>query len=58
MRPQAASAIAELFDLELWSRWFSELDRGFIFLLVLPFVVALVGLWSAYRDEGGEDDGE
>lgn len=54
MRPQAASPIAELFDFELWSRWLSELDRGFIFLLVLPFVVALVGLWSTYRDDGGD----
>ena len=58
MRPQAASAIAEVFDIELWSRWFSELDRGFVFLLVLPFVVALVGLWSAYRDRDGDEDGE
>ena len=58
MRPQAASAFSELFDLDLWSRWLSELDRGFVFLLVLPFVVALVGLWSAYRDDSPDEDGE
>lgn len=57
MRPQAASVFAELFDLELWSRWFAELDRGFIFLLVLPFVVALIGLWSARRDDDQDEDG-
>lgn len=54
MRPHAASPFAELFDFEIWSRWFSELDRGFVFLLVLPLVVALFGLWSYYS--GGERD--
>ena len=39
-------SLAEVFDLELWQRWFSELDRPFLFLLILPFVVAAVGLWS------------
>jgi hypothetical protein len=48
MRPQAS--IAEMFSLEAWSRWFAELDRGFVFLLVLPLVVAAVGLWAWYRD--------
>jgi len=39
-------SIAEVFDLELWQLWFSELDRPFLFLLILPFVVAAVGLWA------------
>ncbi len=56
MRPQAASPFAELFDLELWSRWFSELDRGFVFLLVLPLVVALFGLWSYYSDKERDEE--
>ena len=44
--------IAELFDLGLWARWFGSLDRGFLFLLILPFVVAAVGLWAEFmRDK-------
>jgi Na+/H+ antiporter NhaD/arsenite permease-like protein len=39
-------SITEIFDLQLWQRWFSELDRPFLFLLILPFVVAAVGLWA------------
>lgn len=38
--------IGEIFDLDLWGRWFAELDRPFLFLLILPFVVAAVGLWA------------
>ena len=39
IKPQAA----EIFDWGLWIRWFSELDRPFLFLLILPFVVVAVG---------------
>jgi len=39
-------AAVEFFDLQVWLRWFESLDRGFLFLLILPFVVAVVGLWS------------
>lgn len=46
-------AAGELLDLDQWSRWFGELDRSFLFLLILPFVVAAVGLWSEYRDRRG-----
>ncbi len=46
-----ARRLAEVFDLELWAAWFAGLDRGFVFLLLLPFVVAVVGLWSYFRDE-------
>lgn len=33
-------------DYEVWVQWFRSLDRTFLFLLILPFVVAAVGLWS------------
>jgi hypothetical protein len=38
--------IAELFDLAAWRAWFAGLDRAFVFLLILPFVVAVIGLWA------------
>lgn len=41
--------VGEIVDLDLWVQWFSGLDRTFLFLLVLPFVVAVVGLWSSRR---------
>jgi hypothetical protein len=43
----------EFFDLELWARWFADLDRSFLFLLILPLIVAAVGLWAEYsrRDD-------
>jgi hypothetical protein len=50
MRPQA-TRFAELFDFGLWADWFAQLDRGFIFLLLLPFVVAVVGLWAWLTDK-------
>jgi Putative Na+/H+ antiporter len=40
--------VGELFDLQLWAQWFAQLDRSFLFLLILPFVVAAVGLWAHY----------
>ena len=51
MRSQATRGIAEAFDLGRWSDWFTQLDREFVFLLVLPFVVAVIGLWAAYLDK-------
>jgi predicted cation transporter len=41
--------VGEIFDWALWVEWFAQLDRSFLFLLILPFVVALVGLWSSRR---------
>jgi hypothetical protein len=38
--------VGEIFDWGLWVQWFSGLDRPFLFLLILPFVVAAVGLWA------------
>jgi Putative Na+/H+ antiporter len=40
--------VAEIVDWELWGQWFAQLDRSFLFLLILPFVVAAVGLWAHY----------
>jgi hypothetical protein len=42
--------VGEMFDLGTWAQWFSQLDRSFLFLLILPFVVAIVGLWAERRD--------
>lgn len=38
----------EMFDYHAWVQWFQSLDRTFLFLLILPFVVAVVGLWSEF----------
>ncbi len=46
--------VGEFFDLALWAEWFSGLDRSFLFLLILPFVVAAVGLWAEFRDKQGD----
>jgi hypothetical protein len=42
--------LSELLDLEAWARWFAALDRQFVFLLALPFVVAIIGLWSWFTE--------
>ena len=42
--------VHEIVDLDLWGAWFAGLDRPFLFLLILPFVVGAVGLWAARRD--------
>ena len=41
--------VGEFFDLALWWDWLASLDRSFLFLLILPFVVAVVGLWAEHR---------
>lgn len=41
--------IDQVFDPGRWARWFAGLDRAFLFLLILPFVVAAVGLWAELR---------
>jgi hypothetical protein len=56
MLTQATSRIGEFFALGPWSEWFAQLDRSFIFLLLLPFVVAVVGLWSAYLDKDKDEE--
>jgi hypothetical protein len=42
--------LGEIVDGDLWLQWFQQLDRSFVFLLILPFVVAAVGLWAEHRD--------
>ena len=42
--------IAQALDWTAWADWIASLDRSFLFLLILPFVVAAVGLWAEYRD--------
>ena len=54
----AGRRLAELFDPSVWAAWFASLDRGFAFLLILPFVVAMVGLWSSLRDRDDRDSDE
>jgi hypothetical protein len=39
-----------MFSLAAWRDWFAGVDRSFAFLLLLPVVVAVVGLWSARRE--------
>jgi hypothetical protein len=46
-----ARRLAEMLDFDLWAAWFASLDRGFVFLLVLPFVVAVIGLWASYLQD-------
>jgi len=41
--------LAQLFDAQAWSAWLADLDRPFVFMLVLPFVVAAVGLWAVAK---------
>jgi membrane protein implicated in regulation of membrane protease activity len=53
MRTESAG-VSEAFDLSLWLAWFAELDRTFAFLLVLPLVVAAVGLWAHFRERDDE----
>jgi len=38
--------IPEFFDLGAWLQWLESLDRRFLFLLILPLVVAIIALWS------------
>ena len=40
--------VSEIFDWDLWGEWFASIDRSFLFLLILPFVVAALGLWAEY----------
>jgi len=36
-------------DFSRWAQWFAGLEREFLFLLLLPLVVAAVGLWADRR---------
>ena len=50
--------IREFFDIAFWADWFAGLDRTFVFLLLLPFVVTIVGVWAGYRDRTLGQPGE
>ncbi|HEX7219769.1 MAG TPA: putative Na+/H+ antiporter [Burkholderiales bacterium] len=41
--------VGEFFHPGVWWDWLASLDRSFLFLLILPFVVAVVGLWAEFR---------
>jgi len=43
--------IREFFDVQQWFAWLASLDRHFVFLLALPFVVMVVGLWSWWAEK-------
>jgi hypothetical protein len=47
----------EMFDYDAWVQWFQSIDRTFLFLLILPFVVAVVGLWSELSRAGKDQSG-
>jgi hypothetical protein len=38
--------VLHFLDMRHWATWFAGLDRPFLFLLLLPFVIAVVGLWA------------
>lgn len=40
--------VNEILDWDLWAQWFAGLDRSFLFLLILPVVVAAVGFWAEF----------
>lgn len=42
--------VAEVFDWSLWVQWFSQLDRSFLFLLILPFVVVAVAFLAEFSE--------
>ena len=51
---EVITRMRDFFDIGAWLQWFEQLDRTFVFLLILPFVVAVVGLWAAWRDRNRE----
>lgn len=32
-------------------QWFTTLEREYVFLLTLPFIVAVIGLWAWWADK-------
>jgi hypothetical protein len=43
--------LAEALDVTAWRAWADSIEREFAFLLVLPVVVAAVGLWAIRREK-------
>ncbi len=48
--------LTEFLDLNAWAQWFAALPREFIFLLALPFVVAVIGLWRWWVERVEADE--
>ena len=46
--------LGEILDLARWTDWLAQLDPAFAFLLLLPVLAAVVGLWAERRER--EDD--
>lgn len=44
------AGLGQFFELAAWQAWFQSLDPAFAFLLILPVVVAAVGLWAEARE--------
>lgn len=38
--------MTEILDFEAWLAWLRSVDTTWLFLLILPFVLAVVVLWS------------
>jgi hypothetical protein len=53
--PHVSDRIAEFFAFHRWVDWFASLEREFVFLLALPFVVALVGLWAHLTEKDRDE---
>jgi hypothetical protein len=45
-RGTQGATVTEMLDFEAWVAWIRSLDTAWLFLLILLFVVAVVGLWS------------
>ena len=59
LKAGAQASFAEAFDPSAWADWFAALDRSFLFLLILPFVVAVVGLWAQrFQADRNDHDGD
>ena len=43
--------VGDAFDAAAWRAWLDSVDREFAFLLVLPVVVAAVGLWAVRHEK-------
>jgi len=50
------SMLMEVFDAARWSEWFAGVDRSFLFLLILPFVIAAVALWADFMQRHSKKD--
>jgi len=40
------ATVTEMLDFEAWAGWIDSLGTAWVFLVIILFVVAVVGLWS------------